>query len=273
MHLAQRWSIFVATAIAAIACALAVENIDPAGDGSQYAYGENIGWINAEPSGQGGPGMEVTDRRVLGWLWAENVGWINLACTTPGCPGVSNDISGRLSGYAWNENTGWINFRPNGVPVTIDRPTGLVTGRAWGENIGWITFSASSPVAYGVKTSWCQPAPAAPARPSLSVRKVGSVVRVELSGVSGTFYIDLVEGELGLLRSSRGNFSTATTACLADNDPATSYPSTRNPSAGDGLWYLARSLNCGGTLGYEEGSSSQIGLRDPEIALAAATCP
>jgi len=26
------------------------ENIDPNKDGSQYAYGENVGWVNFEPS-------------------------------------------------------------------------------------------------------------------------------------------------------------------------------------------------------------------------------
>ena len=26
------------------------ENIDPNEDGSQYAYGENIGWVNFEPN-------------------------------------------------------------------------------------------------------------------------------------------------------------------------------------------------------------------------------
>lgn len=26
------------------------ENIDPYDDGSQYAYGENIGWVNFEPN-------------------------------------------------------------------------------------------------------------------------------------------------------------------------------------------------------------------------------
>ena len=32
------------------------ENIDPDNDGSQYAWGENVGWMNLEPGGDGGPG-------------------------------------------------------------------------------------------------------------------------------------------------------------------------------------------------------------------------
>src|SRR6059036_871051 len=55
------------------------ENIDPASDGSQYAYAENVGWINAEPFGNGGPGLQVDDFEVTGFMWGENVGWINLS--------------------------------------------------------------------------------------------------------------------------------------------------------------------------------------------------
>ena len=58
----------------------ASENIDPQNDGSQYAYGENVGWLNTEPSGEGGPGIEVSDSGLAGWLWGENVGWISLSC-------------------------------------------------------------------------------------------------------------------------------------------------------------------------------------------------
>ena len=37
------------------------ENIDPDGNGSSFAWGENVGWLNAEPGGNGGPGLEVED--------------------------------------------------------------------------------------------------------------------------------------------------------------------------------------------------------------------
>ena len=37
-------------AIAALATVAYAENIDPNEDGSQYAYGENIGWLNFEPN-------------------------------------------------------------------------------------------------------------------------------------------------------------------------------------------------------------------------------
>jgi len=111
--------------------------IDPNNDGSQYAYGENVGWLNFEPNH--GPGVTVSDANLTGYVWGENIGWINL---DPNFGGVTNDGTGLLSGYAWGENVGWINFDGN------------FNGWAWGENIGWIHLASSAPVAYKVQTSW-----------------------------------------------------------------------------------------------------------------------
>src|SRR4029434_8427813 len=62
---------FILASIVDIAWA---ENIDPADDTSQYAWAENIGWLNAEPSGDGGPGVQVGDSQLSGWMWGENMG-------------------------------------------------------------------------------------------------------------------------------------------------------------------------------------------------------
>ncbi len=135
------------------------ENIDPYADDSQYAYGENVGWLNFEPDTGGG--AQVASDKLTGYVWAENIGWVSLSCeNTSSCGtvsyGVTNDGSGNLSGYAWAENVGWINFDPK-VPgdrrnygVTIDA-NGNFDGWAYGENIGWIHLASTSPVAYGVK--------------------------------------------------------------------------------------------------------------------------
>ena len=140
---------------------LAAENIDPCNDGSQYAYGENVGWLNFEPSQ--GPGVTVSDTQLTGYVWAENVGWIKL---DPCYGGVTNDGAGSLSGYAWAENVGWISFSCENTAscgavdygITIDS-AGDFDGWAWAENIGWIHFQSASPVAYKVQTGW---APAVP---------------------------------------------------------------------------------------------------------------
>lgn len=142
--------VIVVMAILCLATVAFVENIDPQEDASQYAYGENVGWLNAEPGGNGGPGVTVTDTTVTGYMWGENIGWINLSPASYG--GVANDGTGNLSGYAWGENVGWINFKPNLGGVTIDNQ-GNFDGWAWGENIGWIHFQNLS-IPYKVQTAW-----------------------------------------------------------------------------------------------------------------------
>ena len=148
--------------------AFATDNIDPSDNGAQYAWGENTGWLNAEPGGDGGPGVFVEDDGVSGYLWSENTGWVSLSClnnATCGTRdyGVSNDSNGNLAGYAWSENAGWISFSCSNTNacatknygVTIDPATGEFSGRAWSENTGWISFrNQSGGVTYGVSTSW-----------------------------------------------------------------------------------------------------------------------
>jgi hypothetical protein len=128
---------------------VSAENIDPDNDSSQWAWGENVGWFNFEPSE--GPGVTVGDDYVTGYAWAENIGWINLSPAEYG--GVTNDGYGELGGYAWGENVGWINFNPDYGGVTIDE-NGNFNGWAWGENIGWINFDLVSQPDYKVQTSW-----------------------------------------------------------------------------------------------------------------------
>ena len=45
---------------------LHAENIDPDEDGSQYAYGENVGWMNFEPDT--GDGAAVASDKLTGYL-------------------------------------------------------------------------------------------------------------------------------------------------------------------------------------------------------------
>ncbi len=147
----------------------ATDNIDPFDRGTQYAWGENIGWLNAEPGGDGGPGVFVEDDGLSGYLWSETTGWVSLSClnnSTCGSSdyGVSNDGAGNLAGYAWSENLGWISFSctndgsctTKNYGVKIDPNTGLFRGRAWSENTGWISFQSPklAAVPYGIQTAW-----------------------------------------------------------------------------------------------------------------------
>jgi hypothetical protein len=162
-------ALVLATVMAAIASIVAAETIDPQSTQAQYAWGENVGWINAEPSGNAGPGVTVSGLALTGYMWGENVGWINMNCSnnatcgTTGNYGVKNDGLGHLSGYAWGENIGWISFSCKNVPatcattgsygVTIDPATGLFSGKAWSENTGWIVFDYTTSAANRVKTA------------------------------------------------------------------------------------------------------------------------
>jgi hypothetical protein len=238
-----------------VAGAALAENVDPLDDASQYAWAENAGWIDAEPSGDGGPGVEVGDFELLGWMWAENAGWINLSCKNlSSCQtvdyGVKNDGSGNLSGFAWAENAGWIDFAPLAAGVVIDAVTGEFSGRAWGENVGWITFG---PAAYGIRTSWtCDPPPLPPSgSPLVSADKAGSDLLLAWAGPAGATGFDVVRGDLGTLRSSGGNFSLATQECVSGHHTTTSLPVSDVPASGDGFWLLIRGVNCGGSGSYD----------------------
>ena len=175
-------AVVLATLLAAVASLVAAETIDPVSNQAQYAWGENVGWINAEPSGNAGPGVTVSGQQLTGYMWGENIGWINMNCSnTPLCTvanknwGVHNNGTGGLFGYAWGENIGWISFScRNAAPspfvpfvdpapascatngnygVTIDPVTGLFAGKAWAENVGWIVFDYTTSSANRVKTA------------------------------------------------------------------------------------------------------------------------
>ena len=159
----------LAVAVAALAGgALAMNITSP----NQFAWNENTGWLNANPTTTAGSGLDVTSSGITGSMWGENVGWISFSCTNRGtCAtnsyGVTNDGLGHLAGYAWGENAGWISMScsnrgtcaTNNYGVTIDPSTGIFSGYAWGENIGWINFSCSNDgtcgtSSYLVQTSW-----------------------------------------------------------------------------------------------------------------------
>lgn len=149
----KRYSVITAVWFLLCCVGLQAENIDPYEDGSQYAYGENVGWLNFEPNTGGG--VQVASDRLTGWVWAENIGWVSLSCeNTSSCGtvnyGVTNDGGGNLAGYAWGENVGWISFSCENTAscgtvdygVTIDTD-GAFDGHAWAANVGWISFDST----------------------------------------------------------------------------------------------------------------------------------
>ena len=62
---------------------------------------------------------------------------------------------------------------------------------------------------------------------------------------------DVVQGELGLLRGSNGDFATATSSCFADGTVLTQADDGGDPALGQGFWYLVRVTLGGGALSYD----------------------
>jgi hypothetical protein len=83
---------------------------------------------------------------------------------------------------------------------------------------------------------------------------------------------DVVRGDLTLLRSSGGNFTTATVACLVNDDPTISTAYSLNPPVAGGIWFLVRVINAGVAGTYDSGAPSQVGSRDAEITASGADC-
>ncbi len=82
---------------------------------------------------------------------------------------------------------------------------------------------------------------------------------------------DLVSGGLQSLRSSGGNFTSATQRCLARRVSSYLVTDSAVPASGDGFWYLVRGANCG-TGTYDGPGVSQQGFRDAEINASPASC-
>ncbi len=264
--------IVIALLLACGATCVAAENIDPAADDSQYAWGENVGWLNAEPANCGDCGVQVNDLDLTGWMWGENIGWVNLSCQNLGwCGtvdyGVQNDRCGNLTGFGWAENVGWINFAPATGGVAIDPKTGEFGGTAWGENIGWVMFADDSPVAYGVTTSWRRFPPTN--GPQIALKKDATDLTISWGAVADADGYDVFGGELLNLLASGGDF-TQLTDCLAEDQTVTYYERALDASRVP-EYYLVRAVNCGGNGTCDSGGPGQLESRDSEIA-ASGTC-
>jgi hypothetical protein len=159
--------------------------------------------------------------------------------------------------------------------VRIDPPTGYFSGRAWGENIGWVTFASGPPIASTVRTSWCEGTLAPPGSGfTLAAGKDGQSLQLSWSSLLTAGWYDIVRGNLNVLRSSGGDFTTAMRQCVVSRHTGTSFLYTGpHPPLGEGFWILVRGGNCRGHGTYESGSAHQSGLRDAEIAASGFACP
>ncbi|MCS7049068.1 MAG: thrombospondin type 3 repeat-containing protein [Verrucomicrobiae bacterium] len=134
------------TLIIGAATSPGASNVDPA---NPYAYGANIGWINAYANGANG--AVVGEFVCRNYLYGANVGWIHLGNGAPtngvrytnagaNDYGVNHLGDGRLRGFAYGANIGWIHFEDTGNP-RVDFRTGNLHGFVWSANCGWISLS------------------------------------------------------------------------------------------------------------------------------------
>jgi hypothetical protein len=101
----------------------------------------------------------------------------------------------------------------------------------------------------------------------------GMEAAVQWQAITGAAGYDVIRGGLQPLRAGEGDFTSATQSCLADDAVFLSLVDAEAPPAGEGWWYLMRAAGCTGADTYETGVPSQVGTRDPEVALAPARCP
>ncbi len=81
---------------------------------------------------------------------------------------------------------------------------------------------------------------------------------------------DVLLGNLDTLRSSGGDFTAATVACLADDLPQPNLIAV-DPGGSESVFFLVRA-ECAGGATYESGGTGQVGLRDGEIDASALSC-
>ena len=109
--------------------------------------------------------------------------------------------------------------------------------------------------------------------PVLTLQATESGLALNWTAAQNATNYDVVTGSLSTLRATSGDFTSATTACAANDVPGMAALSVEvDPAPDDGRYYLVRAtgIGCRGT--YDDGSVSQQGGRDFEIA-AAAACP
>lgn len=134
----------------------------------KFAYGANIGWLNA--AGDVANGAVIGEYVCSGYIWSANCGWIHLGDGTPVNAisyqnnsasdfGVNHDGLGNLRGFAYGANIGWINFENTGAP-RVDLKTGNLSGSVWSANCGWIGLAGTtvSNIAIFVQTDTIQSA-------------------------------------------------------------------------------------------------------------------
>jgi hypothetical protein len=174
--------------------------------------------------------------------------------------------------YAATESGPWRHLTTSGTWESLLQNTAPMTTY-------WSVERAGSRMRFGTygRGAWdfetCIGIVAPTVAPSLTLGKEAASSRLDWTSSGSGMHYDVVRGSLNGLRSSFGNFTSATQACVADDLAAATVLDSSSPSPGAGSWYLVRAVNCAGTGTYDSGAATQQGSRDAEIAASTSTCP
>lgn len=188
--------------------------------------------------------------------------------------GGQDDATIQLNtGGRYNPTTNmWAATSILGAPVGRRQHKGIWTGSemiVWGGYDATIELNTGGRYCSGACTS---PPPAGSSAISLSKQPGGPLV--SWTAVPAAKGYDLVRGSLNQLHVSRGDFTSSTQTCLANDQAVMSVldPSALPPA--NGQWYLVRGLSCGGAGTYNNAiGGSQVGSRDSEINASPGSCP
>ncbi len=195
-----------------------------------------------------GPGVSATSEITLagpsGPVFTES-----LALSTVGSTGGSGSMQALLSPGRYSLT----------IESQLDAGASFPPGVTGGGQVKAIAYLSFTPCSTAIE---------------LAVGK-GVLLDAVLSWISTTVATsyDVVRGELAILLESEGDFTIATTECLADDLEDTSFSYPALPEPGEGFWFLVRANQCGGVGSYDSGGFFQQGSRDLEIDSSPGACP
>jgi hypothetical protein len=198
--------------------------------------------------------------------------WISLA----GSAREETDIRTSCLALTWFRDQDGDGFGTSGTTQSAcTQPTGFVAVSGDCNDTNDAMFPGNPEICDGLDNNCNGPADdgfAAPAGvPSLTASKAGGIT-LSWPAVVGADRYDTVRGRLPNLRSSAGDYTASIDSCIG-NDTATSASDPAVPSAGNGLFYLVRAVNCTAPGSYDGASHRQVGTRDAEIAASPLDCP
>ncbi len=185
-----------------------------------------------------------------------------------------------------SSSTSWLDTGLGGVRISDTFPRRLFQGTAYHWRIRPVYSSDSPFVKHGpwipgpaftngetsIRTRCIGSTPTG--SPHVTVTRESGSADVAWTTIANAARYDAVRGWLSYLRSTSGDFTQATTQCLANNTSETRILDSDTPDAEDGFWYLVRGSSCAANGTYDDDSGGgQTGSRDAEINASSQRCP